>query len=130
MIVPWLMNKDMCSWTIPKGEIDENEDPLQAAIREFKEETGVLLNGSFTELKPVKQKSGKIVYAWALKGDINEKNLVCNTFSMEWPPGSGRFSEFPEIDRGEWFPISTATEKIIPAQAPLITQLIELTKST
>ena len=125
---PFFKNKDLGSWTIPKGEIEENENLLVAATREFHEETGILLTGSFIELKPVKLKSGKLVYAWALEGDLDEKKVRCNTFTMEWPPKSGKFAEFPEIDKGEWFHTTKAFEKIIPAQLSLIEQLLELVK--
>ena len=120
---PFFRNKDEGSWSIPKGEIQETESPLDAAVREFEEETGINLAGPFIELIPVKQKSGKLVYAWAMEGDLDPANLNCNNFKIEWPPKSGRFAEFPEIDKGEWFTINVATKKILQAQAALIAEL-------
>src|ERR1700730_9341246 len=98
---PFFKNKDDGAWTIPKGEIDNEEEPLLAAKREFKEETGTEINGKFIPLKPVKYKSGKIVYAWAVEGNIDPSVLKCNTFKLEWPPKSGKFIDAPEIDRAE-----------------------------
>ena len=121
---PFFKNKDLGSWTIPKGEFEDDEEPLKAALREFNEETGHLPEGNFIELKPVKQKSGKIVYAWAIEGNIDEKDLKCNVFSLEWPPRSGKFNEFPEVDEGKWFNADTALKKIIPAQASFINELV------
>ena len=123
---PFFKNKDIGSWSIPKGEF-ETEQPLAAARREFREETGTDLEGPFTELHPIKQKSGKMVYAWATEGNVDESNLTCNTFSLEWPPKSGKFKEFPEIDKGAWFSIPEAKEKILAAQVPLLEELEQLT---
>jgi predicted NUDIX family NTP pyrophosphohydrolase len=125
---PFFRNKDLGSWSIPKGEINEGEDPLTAAIREFEEETGRRLQGEFLPLKPVKLKSGKFVYAWAVKGDIDADNIQCNTFLLEWPPKSGKFKSFPEADRGGWFTIKNASAKILPAQLPLLDELAEMIK--
>jgi predicted NUDIX family NTP pyrophosphohydrolase len=125
---PFFKNKDLGSWTIPKGEIDEHEDPLAAAVREFEEETGTRLDGEFVPLKPIKQKSGKLVYAWAVQGDIDASTIKCNTFEMEWPPKSGKFKSFPEVDRGEWFSIPNASTKILAAQQPLLQELVQLLK--
>jgi predicted NUDIX family NTP pyrophosphohydrolase len=122
---PFFAKKDKGSWSIPKGEF-ESEEPLDAARREFAEETGVVLPGPFTELIPVKQKSGKMVYAWASEGDVDESKLVCNTFSMEWPPKSGKQKEFPEVDRGAWFTLVQARKKILESQIPLLKQLEQL----
>src|SRR6476661_8829908 len=91
---PFFAKKDMGAWTIPKGEFTQPETPLEAALREFKEETGLELTSKGIELAPVKQKSGKIVYAWAIEGNIDPDKLVCNTFQLEWPPHSGTFREF------------------------------------
>src|SRR5438309_7738613 len=100
---PFWKNKDAGAWTIPKGEIDEGEDALEAARREFLEETGVEARGEAIALTPVRQRSGKLVIAWALDGDCDPSSIRSNTFSMEWPPKSGRMQEFPEVDRAAWF---------------------------
>lgn len=125
---PFWKNKDSGVWTIPKGEFTVEEAPLTAAIREFQEETGKLLSGNFIELSPVKQKSGKLVYAWAIEGDIDPDDIQCNTFNMEWPPRSGKWQDFPEVDKGEWFSIEMVKDKIIVAQLPLIDDLQEKIK--
>jgi predicted NUDIX family NTP pyrophosphohydrolase len=117
---PFFAKKDGGAWSIPKGEIDEGEDPLAAAIREFEEETGCRPEGRFLPLSPVKQKSGKTVLAWAVEGDCDAGTIKSNTFSLEWPPRSGRTQEFPEIDRAGWFTIEEAKRKINPAQAALL----------
>jgi predicted NUDIX family NTP pyrophosphohydrolase len=123
---PFWRNKDEGAWTIPKGEF-EDEDPLAAAQREFREELGTAApDGDYLELKPIKQKNAKTVYAWAVKGDFDTANLKSNTFSCEWPPKSGRMQEFPEVNRAEWFIPDVAKKKILAAQAALIDQLIEL----
>ena len=115
--------KDLGSWSIPKGEFDE-EEPLLAAKREFWEETGIdAPRGEYLPLKPVRQKSGKIVYAWAVEGEIDADHVHSNDFEMEWPPRSGRRQAFPEIDRGAWFSVKDALEKINPAQVGLIQEL-------
>lgn len=121
---PLWKNKDEGAWTIPKGEFAEDEQPLDAANREFTEETGVALYGEFIELTPVKQKSGKTVYAWALEFDIKASEIQSNVFEMEWPPKSGKLNRFPEIDRAAWFGTEEAKQKIIPAQAAFIEELI------
>ena len=123
---PFFKNKDLGSWSIPKGEMNDDEDPLAAAVREFGEETGTLLQGEFIPLKPVKQKSGKFVYAWAMKGDIDADHIKCNTFLLEWPPKSGKFKSFPEADRGGWFTIKDASAKILAAQQPFLDELVKL----
>jgi predicted NUDIX family NTP pyrophosphohydrolase len=120
---PFWKNKDEAAWSIPKGEFDDSEEPLQAAIREFLEETGIAVSDNFIELDPVIQKGGKKVFAWALEKDIDTANIHSNTFEMEWPPKSGKFQSFPEIDRGEWFTIDVAKQKINKMQADLIEQL-------
>ena len=97
---PFWKNKDKGHWSIPKGEFNDKERAFDAAIREFEEETGTQLEGSFTELSPVKLKSGKVVYAWALEKDMDANTIVSNTFEIEWPPKSGRLQSFPEIDKG------------------------------
>lgn len=120
---PFWANRDEGAWTIPKGEYDEGEDALDAARREFTEETGFAVEGPFRELAPVRQRSGKVVRAWAVEGDCDVAAIRSNTFSMEWPPRSGRTAEFPEVDRGQWFTLDEARAKILPAQLPLLEEL-------
>jgi len=120
---PFWAKKDLGAWSIPKGEIDEGEDPLEAARREFEEETGFRPEGMFRELTPVKQRSGKIVHTWAVEGDCDSAAIRSNTFSMEWPPRSGRQQEFPEVDRAGWFSIPEAREKILDVQRALMEQV-------
>lgn len=127
---PFWRNKDEGAWTIPKGEF-ESENPLEAAQREFREELGAPPpDGDYLELKPIKQKNAKTVYAWAVKGDFDPATVKSNTFSCEWPPRSRRMQEFPEVDRAEWFTPDVAKKKIVAAQAPLIDQLMELARLT
>lgn len=125
---PFWKNKDEGSWSIPKGEYEDDEDPLAAARREFEEETGTVPDGDFLPLSPVRLKSGKWIHAWALQNDIDAASVRSNTFSLEWPPRSGKRIEVPEIDRAEWFDIETAMQKINPAQQPLITELLQKIK--
>src|SRR6185295_1132155 len=106
----------------PKGEFAEGE-PLEAALREFEEETGMRPGEPLVPLTPIRQAGGKTVYAWAVEGDADAAALRSNTFEMEWPPRSGRRQTFPEVDRAEWFEVVAATDKIIPAQAALIVEL-------
>jgi predicted NUDIX family NTP pyrophosphohydrolase len=120
---PFFQNKDDGAWSIPKGEVEPDEDLLEAAQREFEEETGVRPEGPFIALTPVKQKGGKVVYAWAFQGDCDPSSTVSNTFTMEWPPKSGRQMEFPEIDRADFFDVATAKTKIKAGQEPLIEEL-------
>jgi predicted NUDIX family NTP pyrophosphohydrolase len=120
---PFWKNKDDGAWSIPKGEFDDGERPLNAAIREMKEETGVALDGDFIELTPVKQKSGKLVYAFAKEYDLDPSQIKSNEFEMEWPPKSGKKKMFPEIDKAEWFDIKMAKEKILEAQWALVEEL-------
>jgi predicted NUDIX family NTP pyrophosphohydrolase len=117
---PFFKNKDAGAWSIPKGEFTDDEDALAAAKREFEEETGVTLSGDFIALKPIKQKSGKTVYAWAVEGDIDADNITSNTFEIEWPPKSGKMASFPEVDRAAWFGFDEAVVKINPAQVGLV----------
>lgn len=117
---PLFKNKDDGAWTIPKGEIEPDEDPLAAAQREFQEETGLVPTGRFLPLTPIKQKGGKLVHAWAFQGDCDPRTLASNFFTMEWPPKSGRQMEFPEIDRASFFDVEEAGRKINPAQWPLV----------
>jgi predicted NUDIX family NTP pyrophosphohydrolase len=121
---PFWKNKDEGAWSIPKGEYNEEEDPLEAAKREFKEETGIDIDGDFIELGPIKQKGGKIVLAWALEKDITPDTITSNTFPMEWPPKSGKTQQFPEVDKAQWYTIDEAKEKINPSQAALLEQLL------
>ncbi len=121
---PFWRNKDLGAWSIPKGECKPGEDPLGAARREFHEETGFDVAGPFTPLAPVRQAGGKTVQAWAAEADIDPARIVSNTFTMEWPPRSGRQQEFPEVDRAAWFPLEEARLRILPRQAPLLDQLV------
>ncbi len=120
---PFFAKKDADSWSVPKGEIDEGEDPLAAAKREFEEETGCTVGGDFIPLARVTQKSGKIVLCWAVEGDCDAAAIKSNTFSLEWPPKSGRTREFPEVDRAGWFSIEEAKKKINGAQAAFLHEL-------
>ena len=120
---PLWAKKDEGAWSIPKGEIDPEEDPLAAARREFKEELGSSVSGDFVTLAPIRQASGKLVYAWAVEADFDPATFTSGTFSMEWPPRSGRQQEFPEVDRAEWFTIDDAKRKINKAQIALLDQL-------
>ena len=120
---PFWRNKDAGSWSIPKGEIDDGEDELAAALREFAEETGIALTGDFLPLGEVRQAGGKVVAAFAHRRDVDPAAIKSNTFECEWPPRSGRKQTFAEIDRAEWFDTATAREKINPAQAVLIERL-------
>jgi predicted NUDIX family NTP pyrophosphohydrolase len=121
---PYWSKKDEVSWTIPKGEYETDEEPLAAAIREFKEETGFDVSGPFIELGSVQQKSGKIVTAWAFEGDCEPAELVSNTCEIEWPPRSGKKMVIPEIDRGDWFSLARAKKLIRNEQIPLLDVLI------
>jgi predicted NUDIX family NTP pyrophosphohydrolase len=126
---PYFVYKDEGSWTIPKGEPDADEDLLLTAQREFEEETGVKPSGLFVKLKPIQQKGGKIVHAWAFAGDCDPAAIRSNTFTTEWPPKSGRKQEFPEIDRAEFFDLATARKKIKAGQEALIDELVVLLRS-
>lgn len=123
---PFFKNKDAGAWTIPKGEVASEEEFLGCAQREFKEESGLDPTGPFQPLKPVKQKGGKTIHAWAFEGNCDPAAVVSNTFLMERPPHSGRQVEFPEIDRAEFFDVATARLKINVGQVPLIDELEEL----
>jgi predicted NUDIX family NTP pyrophosphohydrolase len=120
---PFWANKDEGAWSIPKGEFGEEEDPLSAAKREFEEETGVKISGRFIELKPVRQKSGKLIYAWAVEGDVDATKIKSNEFEIEWPPHSGKKKSFPEIDKAGWFDMKETSKKIVAAQLELIKEL-------
>jgi len=125
---PFWAKKDLGVWSIPKGEFKEDENPLDAAKREFQEEIGIYCSGDFIPLTSIKQKNGKVVYAWALKNDIAPNQIKSNIFEMEWPPKSGKKQEFPEIDRGEWFGVLEAKQKINKSQVALIEELMKLEK--
>jgi predicted NUDIX family NTP pyrophosphohydrolase len=122
---PFFRHKDEGAWSIPKGEAVPNEDLLIAAQREFTEETGLKPAGPFTALTPVKQKGGKTVHAWVFEGDCDTTTIKSNLFALEWPPRSGRQTEFPEIDRAEFFGLDTARTKINAGQVALIDELME-----
>lgn len=123
---PFWARKDVGAWTIPKGEIEPGEEPLDAARREFSEETGSVVAGPFVPLGSVRMRSGKVVLAWAAQGDIDPAAIRSNVFSMEWPPHSGRQQQFPEADRAEWFSLIEARRRILSAQAPLLDGLAAL----
>jgi predicted NUDIX family NTP pyrophosphohydrolase len=122
---PFWARKDAGAWSIPKGEF-EDEEPLAAAKREFTEETGSTIDGEFTPLKPITQKNGKVVHAWAVKADIDPEKIHSNTFEIEWPPKSGKKQEFAEVDKAAWFFADEGMKKINPAQAGLIRELRDL----
>ena len=122
---PFWQKKDDGAWTIPKGEFDDGEDPLQAAKREFEEETGAAPpDGEFIPLEPVRQPSGKTVHAWAINGDFDPAKLRSNMFPMEWPPNTGKLQQFPEIDRAAWLTPEIAKRKILKGQVPFIDELL------
>ncbi len=121
---PFWAKKDGGSWSIPKGEYESGEDPLAAARREFHEETGFDADGDFCPLTPVKQKSGKVVSVWAVEGSLDADTILSNSFSVEWPPNSGRQAEFPEVDKAGWFGPAEAREKLIPPQAAFVDSLL------
>ena len=123
---PFWAKKDAGAWSIPKGEIGEGEEPLQAAQREFLEETGFPIGGEFRPLELLKQSGGKSVHAWAVEADCDPSELRSNLFSLEWPPKSGQTREFPEVDRAAWFTIPQAREKILKGQIGFIDQLVSL----
>ena len=123
---PFWKRRDLGAWTLPKGEIDEGENPYAAARREFAEETGFEAGNEGTALHPLKQPSGKTIYAWAIEGDCDPAAARSIVFSMEWPPKSGKLAEFPEIDKVEWFDLAEAERRILPGQAPFLAQLRQL----
>jgi predicted NUDIX family NTP pyrophosphohydrolase len=120
---PFWEKKDLASWSLPKGEYSEGEDAFAAAMREFEEETGIRPKGQFIPLGQIRQPSGKLVTAWAFEGDCDPSTIKSNLFSMEWPKGSRRLQEFPEIDRGEWFTFAVARRKILKGQLGFLERL-------
>jgi len=120
---PFWRDRDLGAWTVPKGLLEDGEDPLSAAVREFEEETAIRPEGPFLPLGSVRQKAGKLVHAWAWEGEADPHRTKSNTMRAEWPRGSGRWLTFPEVDRCEWFDARTARQKINPAQAGLIDRL-------
>jgi predicted NUDIX family NTP pyrophosphohydrolase len=123
---PFWAKKDLGAWSVSKGEYLEGELPLEAAKREFQEETGFPAAGDFLELGTVQQASGKVVSAWAFEGDCDPSKLVSNRCQIEWPPRSGRMIEIPEVDRGGWFSIAEAEKRILKSQAPFLARLSRL----
>jgi predicted NUDIX family NTP pyrophosphohydrolase len=122
---PFWARKDDGAWSLPKGEYSEEEDALLAAKREFLEETGFRVEGDFLPLRELKQPGGKVVTAWAVEGNIDATLIKSNTFSLEWPPKSGRKQEFPEVDRATWFPAAVARIKLLKGQAEFVDRLLE-----
>jgi predicted NUDIX family NTP pyrophosphohydrolase len=120
---PFWARKDLGAWTIPKGEYSAGEQPLDAAQREFTEETGFPAEGTFLELGTIRQAGGKLVSIWAFEGDCDPAALVSGTFQMEWPPRSGRQAEFPEVDRGAWFSFAEARQRLLQSQVPVLEML-------
>jgi predicted NUDIX family NTP pyrophosphohydrolase len=125
---PFWAKKDAGAWSIPKGQIEAEEEPRACAIRELEEELGAapaLEPEGLIELGSIKQRAGKVVEAWAAEAEFDPATLASNTFAMEWPPRSGNQQEFPEVDRAEWFDLAAAREKILPAQAEFLDRLLE-----
>jgi predicted NUDIX family NTP pyrophosphohydrolase len=127
---PFWARKDDGAWSIPKGEVADQEDALKAARREVEEETGARPEGPFLALSPVRQAGGKIVFVWAVESDFDTASLRSNLFELEWPPKSGNHRSFPEVDRAEWFDLETAGRKILASQAPLLQQFVERVRDT
>jgi len=124
---PFWSRKDAGAWSIAKGEYEPDEEPLDAARREFREETGFEASGEFVPLGEVKQAGGKVVAAWAFRGDFDAAAIVSNTFEMEWPPRSGRLREFPEVDRAAWFTLEAARVKMLESQRSFLERLAAAT---
>lgn len=120
---PFWKNKDAGAWSIPKGEVQAGEDALMRATTEFREETGQPITGPFLPLTPIRQKGGKTVYAWATEGEVDMDSLHSNTFTLEWPPRSGKFISVPEVDQWRWFTLEEAIIRINPAQKALLHEL-------
>lgn len=127
---PFNRRKDLGIWSVPKGEFTEDEKPLAAAKREFKEELGFEVpDNPFIELSPIEQKNKKTVYTWAVQGDLDASKIKSNTFEIEWPPHSGIKQVFPEVDKGQWFDVKSAKQKIIERQGPLLDELERIVSS-
>jgi predicted NUDIX family NTP pyrophosphohydrolase len=120
---PFWTHRDLGSWSVPKGEIGEGEEPLAAARREFEEETGFHLDGPFRPLRPITQKGGKVVLCWTREGSVDAEKARSITFPLEWPPHSGRIEEFPEVDRAAFFTLDEARRRINPGQVPFLSEL-------
>jgi predicted NUDIX family NTP pyrophosphohydrolase len=127
---PLWARKDEGAWSIPKGEVEPNEDALAAARREVEEETGARPSGKFIALAPVRQTGGKVVHVWAIESDFDPATLESNLFEMEWPPKSGNRRSFPEVDRAAWFDLATAERKILPSQAIVLQHLQDRLRET
>jgi predicted NUDIX family NTP pyrophosphohydrolase len=123
---PFWAKKDAGAWSLPKGEFSAQEDPLDAARREFTEETGLAPEEPYMALAALRQPSGKTILAWAFEGDCDPEQVESNTFSMEWPPRSGRYQEFPEVDRAAWFPVAVARDRILQGQRGFIDELEQI----
>jgi predicted NUDIX family NTP pyrophosphohydrolase len=122
---PFWAKKDKAAWSVAKGEVDQDEDLFDAAHREFAEETGITLAGTFLPLTPVRQASGKLVQVWAIEADIDPSAIRSNSFQLEWPPRSGQVRGFPEIDRAAWFDLAEARSKVHKGQVALLSELSE-----
>jgi predicted NUDIX family NTP pyrophosphohydrolase len=122
---PYFARKDLGAWSVPKGLPAPGEDLLATARREVREETGFAIDGPAIALGEVRQASGKVVHAWAVRADVDPSRLESNTFELEWPRGSGRIRAFPEVDRAAWFDLAEARRRIVPAQAAFLDRLVE-----
>jgi predicted NUDIX family NTP pyrophosphohydrolase len=123
---PFWARRDVGAWSIPKGECEPDEDPLNTARREFQEELGIAPpDGQLRDLGEIRQKGGKLVRAWALEGDLDAAAILSNTFPLQWPPRSNRWIQVPEVDRAEWFTLEAARERINPGQVALLDRLAE-----
>jgi len=126
---PFWKKKDEGAWFVPKGEVEAGEEVLDAAKREFEEETGISAEGEFFALGSVRQKSGKTIFAWAFEGDCDPAEVKSNAFTIEWPPKSGRQAEFPEIDRAGFFTVPEAKIKMHPVEFPFVERLHEILRA-
>jgi predicted NUDIX family NTP pyrophosphohydrolase len=126
---PFFQKKDLGSWSLPKGEYVEGDDPKTAAFREFQEETSFTASGTASALGEIKQSSGKVITAWAIEGDCDASAARSNTFSLEWPPRSRKVQQFPEVDRAEWFSMEDAYARIVKGQAGFLDRLKTLTRT-